>query len=193
MVPGELNDRAADNWRPLLAIADQAGGSWPERARRAAQALSGVGSEEDAVGIMLLADLRDLFAQKATDRLLTESILPALHDMEERPWSEWRRGKPMSARHVAELLRPFDVRPRKIREGDRTLSGYRLSDLSDALGRYLPVLDPEHPEQINDDAKMRGISMPEQTPGVPDRRAGLSADENSDVPDVPDVEASWTG
>src|SRR5262249_19350632 len=35
-IPRELNDRAADNWRPLLAIADIAGGTWPQDARRAA-------------------------------------------------------------------------------------------------------------------------------------------------------------
>jgi hypothetical protein len=44
-VPDELNDRAADNWRPLLAIADLAGGDWPHRAREAACVLSGAGHE----------------------------------------------------------------------------------------------------------------------------------------------------
>ena len=43
-VPDGLNDRAADNWEPLLAIADRAGGDWPERARKAALALSGNGA-----------------------------------------------------------------------------------------------------------------------------------------------------
>jgi Protein of unknown function (DUF3631) len=38
--PQELNDRAADNWRPLLAIAQLCGGDWPDRARRAALELS---------------------------------------------------------------------------------------------------------------------------------------------------------
>jgi putative DNA primase/helicase len=40
-LPNGLNDRASDNWRPLLAIADLAGGEWPEQARRAACLLSG--------------------------------------------------------------------------------------------------------------------------------------------------------
>jgi len=40
-VPATLNDRAADNWRPLLAVADLAGGEWPKRARDAALVLSG--------------------------------------------------------------------------------------------------------------------------------------------------------
>jgi putative DNA primase/helicase len=35
-----LNSRAQDNWEPLLAIADAAGGDWPMRARRAAWAAS---------------------------------------------------------------------------------------------------------------------------------------------------------
>ena len=33
---GELFNRVADNWRPLLAIADAAGGEWPSLARQAA-------------------------------------------------------------------------------------------------------------------------------------------------------------
>jgi hypothetical protein len=37
-VPANLYNRAADNWRPLLAIADAAGGEWPRRAREIAAA-----------------------------------------------------------------------------------------------------------------------------------------------------------
>ena len=33
-MPDGVHGRAADNWRPLLAIADLAGAEWPERARR---------------------------------------------------------------------------------------------------------------------------------------------------------------
>jgi putative DNA primase/helicase len=38
--PRTPHDRAQDLWRPLLAIAEQAGGDWPDRARRAAVELS---------------------------------------------------------------------------------------------------------------------------------------------------------
>jgi hypothetical protein len=38
--PEALHDRACDNWRPLLAIADLAGGDWPQKVRSAAQTLS---------------------------------------------------------------------------------------------------------------------------------------------------------
>ena len=40
LVPEELNDRAADNWEPLLAIADLVDNEWPTLARNAAMKLS---------------------------------------------------------------------------------------------------------------------------------------------------------
>ncbi|MEK7838677.1 MAG: DUF3631 domain-containing protein, partial [candidate division NC10 bacterium] len=39
-VPDGVGDRVADNWRPLLAIADAAGGRWPAEARKAATEIS---------------------------------------------------------------------------------------------------------------------------------------------------------
>src|SRR5262249_51436770 len=56
-MPEALNDRAADNWRPLLAIADLAGGEWPQLARQAALTLSGE-AQDGAVGVELLKDIR---------------------------------------------------------------------------------------------------------------------------------------
>jgi len=58
--PVELNDRAADAWEPLLAIADVAGGDWPQRARAAAIALSGKEEETVSLDTELLSDIRDL-------------------------------------------------------------------------------------------------------------------------------------
>jgi hypothetical protein len=42
-----LSDRGADNWRPLLVLAETAGGDWPHKARDAAQALSGADADDD--------------------------------------------------------------------------------------------------------------------------------------------------
>jgi hypothetical protein len=49
-VPESLNDRAADNWRPLLAIADTIGGPWPSEARAATLALDGEKPNDDSAG-----------------------------------------------------------------------------------------------------------------------------------------------
>ena len=60
-IPDTLHNRPADNWRALLAVADAAGGDWPDRARKTALSLSGTPSDEDK-GVMLLADIRRVFA-----------------------------------------------------------------------------------------------------------------------------------
>jgi hypothetical protein len=36
-IPASLQNQAADNWRPLIAIADAAGGEWPSRVRQIAE------------------------------------------------------------------------------------------------------------------------------------------------------------
>ena len=62
-VPETLNDRAADNWRPLLAIADLAGADWPRRARESACILSGEGHDTTSINVELLADIRAAFGE----------------------------------------------------------------------------------------------------------------------------------
>lgn len=139
VLPEGLPDRAADNWSPLAAIADLGGAAWGERARRAALALT----VTDAIAersVMLLADLRDLFVARDTDRLATTDILEHLAGLEERPWVDCHRGKPIIARQLARWLEEFKVRSGSVRFPDgRNGKGYKLADLADAFARYLPV------------------------------------------------------
>jgi putative DNA primase/helicase len=141
-IPHQLNDRAADNWRPLLAIAELAGWVWPVKAREAALVLST--SAEDADGapaIQLLADIRDLFELEGVDRLATKSLVEALGVREDRPWSEWKRGRPVTARQIARLLKPFGIHPRQFWTDGTKVRGYELPDFADAFSRYLTA-DP---------------------------------------------------
>jgi hypothetical protein len=144
-LPPELDDRAADNWRPLVAIADLAGGRWPERAREAARVLSAARTEtEGASGLQLLEDLRMLFGGR--DRITTSGLVAELERMEERPWPEFRRGKPITPRQVASLLRPFGIRPTTIRLTDGAVSkGYLSESCIEAFSRYLPPSPPSNP------------------------------------------------
>jgi putative DNA primase/helicase len=140
-LPDDLDDRAADNWEPLLAIAEQAGGSWPERARATALLLSGGradSSETGDAGVQLLADVRAVFVNNAIDRSTSKALLAALTELDGRPWAEWNRGRPITARQLGALLGRFGIKPGTIRVGDATPKGYLLSDLVDAFGRYLP-------------------------------------------------------
>src|SRR2546426_3671046 len=98
-VPEELDDRQADNWRPLLAIADAAGSAWAALARRAARTLAGSVVEADqAAPVQLLADLRDLFAIAPAAKLATAPILRYLATLADLPWADYAQGEPLTPR-----------------------------------------------------------------------------------------------
>ncbi len=141
-VPAELHDRAADNWRPLLAIADLAGGGWPQRARRAAIALSTRGDDEDEARVLLLADIRDVLAKVPDGRISSHDLVMALEGMEDRPWPEWKFGKPMSAVQLARLLKPFGIATRNIKQGGKVIKAYVTDAFDDTFERYLKSQTP---------------------------------------------------
>jgi putative DNA primase/helicase len=137
-VPPELNDRAADNWRPLLAIADMAGGAWPATARSAARCLSGSSQDDEDLskGVLLLRDCQRAFKKTGASELGAEQLVTCLCGLDEAPWAEWRRGeKPITARGVAVLLKAFGIASKHT----RTAREYHKSDFADAWKRYLPL------------------------------------------------------
>ena len=139
MMPSELHDRAADNWRPLFAIADAAGGDLPGLAREAARALSDTSiAEPDSRGTMLLGDVRSAFESKNTDRLSSDALVIHLTLLDDRPWGEINKGRPLTKSRLARLLNPFKIRSTTIRLDHDTAKGYYRSDFDDAFARYLP-------------------------------------------------------
>ena len=153
-LPKTLNDRAADNWRALVAIADVAGGDWPAIARKAAEALTPA-EDETSIGALLLADIRDTFAASGNpDRMGSADLCEALVTLIDRPWSEIQRGgKPLKTNGLARRLKPFGIRPQKLRLIATTANGYRLADFAEAFGRYLPgdsQIPLGTPEQVNE-------------------------------------------
>lgn len=152
VLPDELDDRAQDNWRPLIAVADAVGGNWPKVARRAASDISCPNEDKDqSAPVQLLTDIRRLFTERSVDQLPSETIVQHLCSLEDRPWCEWNRGRPLSKAQLAKHLKPFGIRPRTIRVGSETPKGYRLADLLDTFERYLPCepQQPQHPFETN--------------------------------------------
>src|SRR5579885_1810903 len=136
-LPEGAVNRIADNWRPLFAIAEVAGGEWPERVRRAYELLAKPDDDAESLGVLLLADMRALFHERG-DRLLSADVVDALGKKEERPWPELRNGRPITARQLAALLKRFGIRPTILRAGDDRGKGYVLDDFRDVCARYLP-------------------------------------------------------
>jgi putative DNA primase/helicase len=148
-VPAELHDRAADNWRPLLTIADHAGHNWPDIARKAALALSGSDVADASTGVQLLADIRGAF-KPGEDCLATKALIERLVADPERPWADYRRGTPLSDRQLASLLKPFGIFSGTVhRVGAPDAKGYTRQQFEEAWQRYLPPLSPTPPPETS--------------------------------------------
>jgi hypothetical protein len=137
MPPG-VEDRNADVWEALLAVAELAGGHWPETARVAAVTdVTASKAGTPSIGLQLLQDIRTAFDTLRADRLSTESLLTKLKGMEESPWAVIRRGEPLDARGLAQRLRKYHIKPDLQRMGDATSRGYTRAQFTDAWSRYL--------------------------------------------------------
>jgi hypothetical protein len=137
-LPEGCHNRTADNWRPLFAVAEAAGAHWPARMRDAFAALeTGTDLAAHGRGAQLLADLRDLFAALRLDKLPSQRICEELARREDRPWPEFRDGRPISPVQLAKLLKPYRITPRDVRLGMEVLKGYHAEDFADAFARYL--------------------------------------------------------
>ena len=139
----DLHDRARDNWEPLLAIAEACGEDWAELARTVAVKLSAI-DDDETYSIQLLQDLKWLFDRERkrlpdhNHGLSSTEIITELNNLEDRPWPEFRNGKPITARGVAKLLRGFKVFPRKVPTIDGVReSGYREEWFTWVFKRYL--------------------------------------------------------
>jgi hypothetical protein len=92
VIPEELSHRVADNWRPLLSIADELGIG--KRAREAAVRFAPRVLEENPE-ITLLRDLRSIFYMRgkngrpAVGLWTTVHIIPDLLTLPETPWGDF--------------------------------------------------------------------------------------------------------
>jgi hypothetical protein len=144
-MPPELHNRAADNWRVLIAIADDLGRG--EAARAAAVALSVNRLDEDP-GVILLGDIRTVFDTLGVDRITSAALVEALLALDSL-WHDWgglhddRPARKLSQSELARLLRPFDVRPRTIwpvqRHPDaKSSKGYLRDQFEAVWASYCP-------------------------------------------------------
>lgn len=164
-----LTDRQMDNWEPLLAIAQAAGGAWPAKAREAALALSRVGEESAGTGPELLANIYAVFQEQKQDpfasaeKIATADLLKALCENEEWRWATYNKGRPIAARQVAAILKGYGINSTNVNlGGDKRPKGYIKADFEDAFARYISVSGPSSPVlsatplHHNDFNKLRG-------------------------------------
>jgi hypothetical protein len=149
-VPEVLNDRQMDCWRPLIHLAELAGGHWPSKARAAAVALSmGADADSEELPIRLLIDLRTVFDQNGRDAIPTSELIDGLCRLEESPWPTLCKGRPITPHKLGRLLGGFGIRSRHGRRGNT----YHREDLAPVWERYCPPIkrpsDNDHSQTGN--------------------------------------------
>jgi hypothetical protein len=142
-----VDDRVADVWEPLVAIADAAGGIWPENARLACLNLSSEADVDDIerqMSLQLLSDLRVIFG--ADEVMSSKDILAYLHKVDGAPWSDWY-GRLLNYRDLAGLLRGYGIHRTDVKIAGRSVKGYRRDDLyAKGWQPYLPPLEASCPD-----------------------------------------------
>ena len=137
-MPAGLYNRAADNWRGLLAIATVAGGDWLARGHKAALQGAGADVDEGSRLELLLGDVRDILDEHGLERIASDTLIERLVEITPRPWAEYgRSGKPITQNKLARLLKPPGIAPVQIRVEGEKARGYERHQFEDAFARYL--------------------------------------------------------
>ena len=133
-----LTNRDADNWEPLLALAQLAGGAWPECTHHAAIAMTDGADDSKTVGEELLTDIREILKrQEGKPHILSSQLLTMLCFDDEAPWATYNRGKPLAPRQLAKRLSEFEIKPKLVRVHGEVARGYSVSELEAVFSRYI--------------------------------------------------------
>lgn len=148
-LPEGVTDRNADVWEPIIAIGTLAGGDWPDRATATALAFVADASatQYKTQGVQLLQDLREVFA--GHDWLGSTALANSLANMDEGPWRDFNRGKPLSTQRLASMLKEYGIKPVQARHGGDVGRGYAVADFADAWERYLVPAIAQPPARIS--------------------------------------------
>jgi len=165
-LPACNNDRALDNWTPLFAIAEQAGDKWVDKVTNSFNILTDTGEDTESIGPMILNDIRSIFKDKNLIKVFTSDLVNYLVAMEDRPWCEWRHGKPLTANSLSRLLKPFKIHPATIRLGATTKKGFHKKSFRDAFSRYLcpdppfQTVTPSQPSNHTGYSDFQTVTLP---------------------------------
>lgn len=132
-----IHNRDADNWEPLLALADIAGGEWPKIARHAAIKLTGSDEEAPSLNEELLNDIKTVLERTKADRISTVTLLEELCKDDESAWATYNHGRPVTARQLAKRLGGFGIKPKPLRVGLDVVKGYTSEQFREVFARYL--------------------------------------------------------
>jgi len=189
-MPSHNNDREIDNWTPLFSIAGICG-----QQQDVLDSMVSISpkDEDDSIGQMILGDIKEIFDTRGVEKIFSQDMVDDLINLDDRPWSEWNRGKSITKVSLARLLKPYKIKTKSIRFGTETGKGYTLKRFEDAFSRYLPSDPPFQnvtASQLNDSSTLSPISKRHTgnivTDGkhlkpAPNNDCDVVTDENRDI------------
>lgn len=138
-MPDGVEDRPAEVWEALIAVADIAGGKWPTLARAACKRfVLNADPGGQSFGVRLLGDVHKAFGDR--DAMHSADVVAVLVADEEAPYADLY-GKPLNQRKLSEVLKKYGVESRQIKINGTGSKGYRIDGpdgLIQAWERYLP-------------------------------------------------------
>jgi len=127
-MPSHLDGRQEDVWTDLFAIAQVAGGEWPERILQACMEFT-TGTSADEAPLppraRLLADIRAVWPEGA-DRMPAAALVGALSELPGAPWA----GMWSPVAMLAEIPAMLGISPARIESGGHEVQGYWLAQLA---------------------------------------------------------------
>lgn len=130
-IPTKLINRGADKWRPLLAIAEAAGGDWLRRALAAAEELESEEQERPA-HVALLCKVSAVTKDWPSDVIFSEDLDRALGKS-----GASKTAAALSAKMRGRLLGLVGLKPAQLTRNGKQLRGYRIADIQLATEKYL--------------------------------------------------------
>ncbi|MFZ2240985.1 MAG: DUF3631 domain-containing protein [Gordonia amarae] len=168
-MPEGVRDRPAEVWEALLAVADAAGGEWPERAREACRHFVLNETPKLSLGERLLFDIYDVFYAEDRipdvpkgdtglgDRMLTRDLLEALTRDEESEWFDFY-GSPLKPRRLATELRKYGIEPKTIKTNAGFAGKGYIVGTDEGLGQAWAVYVTPRLEEIRKKGKKGNLA-----------------------------------
>ena len=140
----------------MLAIADAAGGDWPDRAREACRFFcTRIGAERENDELRLLVDCKEVFED--SERLSSEHLIQRLVNLPDTQWRD-SRGEAIKPRKLASMLKPFGIEPRRWKEAGLSMRGYYAADFSDPWARHIESDTPVSADAADTALKDKAVS-----------------------------------
>lgn len=139
-LPKELSDRRQEAVEQLVAIAELAGGKWPELSRWSmVQVCSeGYGATNDSV--QLLTDICNIFVETQNTFISSELLYSKLLQLEPGLWTELK----LTKTGIARMLKKHRIEPVQKRQANghldkKPVRGYELKSFLEAFKRFVPL------------------------------------------------------